>query len=117
MASRYGPIHRMYESQSHLVIVIPHKSIYEHAALQISHDWYLYGRGDSVILYDDEDQEDVIQHSSRTIYYRIYLGVIGENKRIDQILNERPSSSSIELSSSCIKVGERQYREPGTGTV
>jgi hypothetical protein len=115
--SSYGPIHRMYESKTALIIVIPRnnskKEYYEHVALQISHDWYLYGRGDSIILYDDDPAAVT---AASTGSYKIYLGLVSENKLMDQIISEKPCG--IELGTATgIKVGDKSFKDPGTGKV
>lgn len=115
-ASNYGPVHRMYESTKPLVIIIPSSidHYYKHVALQIAHDWYLYGRGDSMILYDSQVSSNVVDYP-----YQIYLGLIDENKRIESILSEKPCNSiDFEKSASAItgvKVGDKLYKDPGTG--
>lgn len=111
----YGPIHRMYESTHALVIVIPsNKDYYEHIALQIAHDWYLYGRGDSIIITTDEEKSTITTNGG----YRIYLGLPTDNKLIESIVSDKPCG--IEFEKSCtsvtgIKVGDKLYDEPGTG--
>jgi hypothetical protein len=99
----------MYESKYALVIIIPPNiSYYEHIALQIAHDWYLYGRGDSVIMTTDEEQD---KHDG----YKIYLGLKSDHKLIESTL------SGIEFVETSfnkvvgIKVGDQLYDEPGTG--
>ncbi|CEP12002.1 hypothetical protein [Parasitella parasitica] len=112
-SSNYGPIHRMYESTRPLVITIPTHSnyYYKHVALQIAHDWYLYGRGDSMILYDNQTVDNYP--------YQIFLGLVNENKRIESILAEK---SGVEFEKAAgaiagIKVGDKLYKDPGTGVL
>jgi hypothetical protein len=115
-ASNYGPIHRMYESPKPLIVVVPQTKSYDHAALQITHDWYLYGGGDAMIVYDDDD--DAMRGQKGV--YRLYLGLATENKRIDQIISNRPCGIEFEKSAStvvAIRVGDKLYRSPGTGTI
>lgn len=110
--STYGPIHRMYESKGALTIIIPgNRDHYQHVALQIAHDWYLYGRGDSCILYDSD-----IACNKNTGGYKIYLGLPSENKLIDQIISDKPCGIEFEKSTiTGIKVGDKLYKDPGTG--
>jgi hypothetical protein len=116
-ASSYGPIHRMYESTRPLMIVVPQKKSYDHVALQIAHDWYLYGGGDATIVYDNDN--DTTQ-GRKAREYRVYLGLANENKRIDQIMANRSCGIEFERNASsitAIKVGDKVYRSPGTGTI
>ncbi|KAL9541721.1 hypothetical protein MBANPS3_008961 [Mucor bainieri] len=118
-AANYGPIHRMYESTKPLVVIIPScSSHYKHVALQITHDWYLYGRGDSMILYDTQ----AISSNIMLDYpYHIYLGLVNENKRMESILADRPNThigfekAAAASAITGIKVGETVYKNPGTG--
>ncbi|KAI8642213.1 hypothetical protein BD408DRAFT_416979 [Parasitella parasitica] len=110
-ASNYGPIHRMYESTKPLAITIPsHSRYYKHVALQIAHDWYLYGRGDSMILYDNQTVD---------YPYQIYLGLVNENMRIESLLSEKCAVEFEKAASviTGIKVGDKHYRDPGTGVL
>ncbi|KAI8094838.1 Alpha/Beta hydrolase protein [Gilbertella persicaria] len=106
--AHYGPIHRMYESCHPLVIVIPNHEVYRHAALQIAHDWLLYGRGDTMILYDD-------QHPPAS-QYTLYLGLPNENKAMSRVL-ESPFDISLQVNNGTtrIQVGDHTYDSPGTG--
>ncbi|CAO0800828.1 unnamed protein product [Mucor circinelloides] len=115
-AANYGPIHRMYESTKPLVVIIPScTSHYKHIALQIAHDWYLYGRGDSMILCDTQ----AIASAILDYPYHIYLGLVNENKRIESILADKPTAHiDFEKTATMItgiKVGDKVYRDPGTG--
>ncbi|GAN06545.1 transmembrane protein [Mucor ambiguus] len=117
-AANYGPIHRMYESTKPLVVIIPScSSYYKHVALQITHDWYLYGRGDSMILYDTQ----AISSNMILDYpYHIYLGLVCENRRIESILADKPNThigfeKAAASTITGIKVGDKVYRGPGTG--
>lgn len=51
--------------------------------------------------------------------YHIYLGLANENKRIESILADKPNTHiGFEKTASAItgiKVGDRAYRDPGTG--
>lgn len=109
----YGPIHRMYESSGPLIIVIPSDDLYEYAALQISHDWYMYGGGDAMIITDD------VKRKEDGVYYKLYLGLPHENKQLDQLLSEKPCGVTFERNSKnkavSIKVGNTSYKNPGTG--
>ncbi|KAK4520458.1 uncharacterized protein ATC70_007970 [Mucor velutinosus] len=116
-AASYGPIHRMYESTKPLVVIIPScSSHYKHVALQITHDWYLYGRGDSMILYDTQAiaSNMILDHP-----YHIYLGLVNENKRLESLLADKPMHIGFEKTTAStimgIKVGDKAYRDPGTG--
>ncbi|ORZ23581.1 hypothetical protein BCR42DRAFT_405061 [Absidia repens] len=142
----YGPIHRLYESCKPLLIVIPsnkHRqpssthATYHHLALQIAHDWYLYGGGDSMIVPDDhpmvtfEEIDMTVSVTSaaaaaaRTAirdeddrspsFFRIYLSVGKENQAITQLLSLEENHVDIELEKSRIQVGSRQFDGPGTG--
>ncbi|KAI8992141.1 hypothetical protein BDF20DRAFT_832121 [Mycotypha africana] len=114
----YGPVHRMYESKMALIIVIPQKDMYEHAALQIAHDWYLYGRGDAIIVYDNDDATfDKIKHDS--VHYCIYLGLINENKKMKELIS-KSTICNIDIkenmdSTISIRVSNRKFNEAGTG--
>ncbi|KAG0171994.1 hypothetical protein DFQ30_011370 [Apophysomyces sp. BC1015] len=112
----YGPIHRMYESTEPLVIVMPSipkkEDDFRHAALQISHDWYLYGRGDTAI-FKDTDKEYLRKLSHNGIYYRVYLGLPSENQALSRLMSSKPGD--IVLSDNCINVGTRKFTQPGTG--
>ncbi|KAF7725436.1 hypothetical protein EC973_009610 [Apophysomyces ossiformis] len=113
--STYGPIHRMYESSRPLIITVPSmmdNSAFNHAGLQIAHDWYLYGRGDAQIVPDDHPAFE-LSSSPDDIYYRIYLGLPSQNKETDRLLSFR--SGDIVLSKDRIRVGHREFTEPGTG--
>ncbi|CAO3591357.1 unnamed protein product [Absidia cylindrospora] len=140
----YGPVHRLYESCKPLVIVIPsnkHRqsssthATYHHLALQIAHDWYLYGGGDSMIVPDDHpmvtfeeiDMTVSVTSAAATAttvrdeddkspsFFRIYLGVGKENQAITQLLNLEENHVDIELEKSRIQVGSRHFDGPGTG--
>lgn len=116
-SSNYGPIHRMYESKTALTIIIPpNKDYYEHIALQIAHDWYLYGRGDTVIV---KTNDKSLNSGSGGGGYKIYLGLPTDNKFIDQVIADKPCGIEFEKASGLnvigIKVGDKLYKEAGTG--
>lgn len=117
--SNYGPLHRMYESRTALALIIPRKKeYYEHVALQIAHDWYLYGRGDSIILYDDDPLATTAcsaPTNCSSCYYKIYLGVISENKLMDKIVSEKPCGIELDAATGIKVGGENHYKDPGTG--
>ncbi|CAO3653058.1 unnamed protein product [Mucor hiemalis] len=116
-SSNYGPIHRMYESKTALTIIIPpNKDYYEHIALQIAHDWYLYGRGDTVIV---KTNDKSLNFGGGGGGYKIYLGLPTDNKLIDQVIADKPCGIEFEKASGLnvidIKVGDKLYKEAGTG--
>lgn len=110
----------MYESKTALTIILPpNNDYYEHIALQIAHDWYLYGRGDSVIV---KSNDKSLNGGSSIVGgggYKIYLGLPADNKLIDQIIADKPCGIEFEKASSQnvigIKVGDKLYKEAGTG--
>ncbi|KAL0084052.1 hypothetical protein F4703DRAFT_1858238 [Phycomyces blakesleeanus] len=112
----YGPIHRMYESSRPLIIRVPSdvrgslKMIFKHTALQLSHDWYLYGRGNTLII---GDQEEVPVTESCELSFQIYLGLPSQNRALRCLLDRVPSD--ISLTETSIGVGQRTFDEPGTG--
>ncbi|RUS26818.1 hypothetical protein BC938DRAFT_484077 [Jimgerdemannia flammicorona] len=53
----YGPAHQIFQSPLPLLIIIPASTAdptYLHVAQKVAHDWYLYGRGDTEIVRDDD---------------------------------------------------------------
>ncbi|KAI8092831.1 uncharacterized protein BX664DRAFT_328258 [Halteromyces radiatus] len=127
----YGPIHRVYESSKPLMIVIPNQSQsstidnYRHLALQISHDWYLYGGGDSMIVTDDHPLvtfEEIEMESTETMnnrispfFFRIYLDIGNDNQAVSQLLGLNGNNVDIEINHSAIQVGSRYFDRPGSG--
>lgn len=129
----YGPLHRLYESSKPLMIVIPniHRhqlpssayATYHHLALQIAHDWYLYGGGDSMIVTDDHpivafEEIDLVTMGTEEIeepFYRIYLGVGQDNQAMTQLLGLESNPVDIAIEKSSIQVGSRRFDGPGTG--
>ncbi|KAI9027606.1 hypothetical protein CLU79DRAFT_832973 [Phycomyces nitens] len=111
----YGPIHRMYEASRPLIVRVPSavgslKASFEHAALQLSHDWYLYGRGNALII---GDQEEVPAMEGCDLSVQIYLGLPSQNRALRCLLDRVPND--IILTETSIGVGQRTFDEPGTG--
>ncbi|KAI8334605.1 hypothetical protein BC941DRAFT_472538 [Chlamydoabsidia padenii] len=127
----YGPLHRLYESSKPLMIVIPSinrqqlpssaYTTYHHLALQIAHDWYLYGGGDSMIVGDDhpivafEEIDLTAVTEDESPFYRIYLGVGQDNHAMTQLLGLESNYVDIEIDKSSIQIGSRRFDDPGTG--
>ena len=94
----YGPAHLILESKSPLLIIIgttcsnPIKSKFMNMAQEISHSWYLYGNGDSVIIYDTE-----FINSNHVKGNLVLLGNIFENKVTRTVMNERNSEGISHL--------------------
>ncbi|KAH8551499.1 hypothetical protein BGW37DRAFT_520457 [Umbelopsis sp. PMI_123] len=105
----YGPLHRIYETKGPLTILVPPGSnLFYHTALQIAHDWNLFGNGDAMILRDAEFEE---LPSSNLIF----LGGPDDNNLTSKFLSS--SISDIEVSSEQIKVGGHHYKSAGTGII
>jgi hypothetical protein len=105
----HGPLHRIYETLAPLTILVPSgsKSLYQ-SALQITHDWILYGNGDAVILLEAE-MENLPESNL------IFLGGPEQNNLTAQFLAS--CVSDIDISSSEIKVGGYRYTSTGTGII
>ncbi|KAG2175352.1 hypothetical protein INT44_007840 [Umbelopsis vinacea] len=103
----HGPLHRIYETLGPLTVLVPpdSKLLYQ-TALQITHDWTLYGNGDAVILQAAENLPDS---------NLIFLGGPEQNNMTAQFLAS--CVSDIDISSNEIKVGEYRYTLPGTGII
>lgn len=68
-----------------------------------------------MILYDTQ----AIASAILDYPYHIYLGLVNENKRIESILADKPTAHiDFEKTATMItgiKVGDKVYRDPGTG--
>ncbi|KAI8071088.1 hypothetical protein BC940DRAFT_295251 [Gongronella butleri] len=129
----YGPIHRLWESRKPLLLVTPskpssaaHAQVYEHLALQLAHDWHLYGHGDAMVVTDDHPLvtfEEVDLSSSGTsgmdahepCSWRVYFGIGTDNNAMAQILATAPIR--IQAGKHSLTVGTNQYYDPGTGAM
>ncbi|ORX54950.1 alpha/beta-hydrolase [Hesseltinella vesiculosa] len=129
----YGPIHRLYESSKALVLVVPSKpstaargQLYEHLALQLAHDWHLYGHGDALIVTDDhplityeqvdlnaenwkpdDDEDDPAWH--------VFLGIGKDNQAMMQTVSA--SAVNIQLGRHSVAIASNHFEDPGTGTL
>jgi hypothetical protein len=90
-------------------LVPPGSKILYQSALQISHDWNLYGNGDAVILQEAE-MEDLPDSNL------VFLGGPEQNNLTAQFLASS-CVSDISISSSKIEVGGNRYTSTGTGII
>jgi hypothetical protein len=99
----YGPTYLILESKFPLLIIIGTistsnsiKSKFMNIAQEISHSWYLYGNGNSVIIYDTDlinDKNEFINNESIK-GNMVLLGNVFENKVTEIVMNERNSEGN-----------------------
>lgn len=107
--TNHGPLHRIYESHGPLVIVCPSEDdYYYHKALQIAHDWNLYGNGDAQIIKAAE-LEDLPNANL------VFLGGPEENEMTSKFL--RDSLSDISMTKHDLRVGGHIYSTRGSGII
>ncbi|KAM3588939.1 hypothetical protein VKS41_001366 [Umbelopsis sp. WA50703] len=108
-ATNHGPLHRIYESRGPLTIVIPRgNDYYYHKALQIAHDWNLYGNGDAQLIMAAELEE--LPNTNL-----VFLGGPEENTLTSAFLEN--SVSDILVSKQEVKVGGHTYSTRGSGII
>ncbi|CAB4492540.1 hypothetical protein RhiirA1_538356 [Rhizophagus irregularis] len=119
----YGPAHLILESKFPLLIIVGTISIsksiklkFMNMAQEISHSWYLYGNGNSIIIYDT----DLINNNNEFISNEsikgniILLGNVFENKVTEIIMNERISDVKFYKDGS-FQLHYRKFSGPGIG--
>src|SRR5436190_23141205 len=99
----YGPTYLILESKFPLLIIIGTistsnsiKSKFMNIAQEISHSWYLYGNGNSIIIYDTDlinDKNEFINNESIK-GNMVLLGNVFENKVTEIVMNERNSEGN-----------------------
>ena len=105
----YGPLHRIYETSGPLTIVTPPGSVlHYHKALQIAHDWNMYGNGDSRIIQETE----LADLPDSNI---IFLGGPDENKLTAAFLEF--AISDVSISSREFNIAGHRYSAKGTGII
>ncbi|KAG2176323.1 hypothetical protein INT43_005557, partial [Umbelopsis isabellina] len=108
-STNHGPLHRIYESRGPLVIVCPRgNDYYYHKALQIAHDWNLYGNGDAQIIMPAE----LGDLPNANI---VFLGGPEENELTSMFL--RDSLSDISITKQELRVGGHIYSTRGSGII
>ncbi|CAG8489151.1 15329_t:CDS:10 [Acaulospora morrowiae] len=117
----YGPAHQILESSQPLIIVIgtKHKSQnngsrFLEIAQEIAHSWYLYGRGDSEIFYDEEILIEGNKIGGRMRGNLVLLGGPLENHITHLLLKERNSEVIFDKDGS-FSLKHAKFSDPGIG--
>ncbi|CAG8556557.1 9213_t:CDS:10, partial [Ambispora gerdemannii] len=119
-SDNYGPAIQILESPGPLLIVIGNQfkdrpsSVYMRIALEIANSWFLYGRGDSLILADREYAE--IKSSGKVPNGNlVLLGGPDINSATKSLLDKRPSAVTFDIENKTFTIAKRNFNEKNTG--
>ncbi|KAI8367496.1 uncharacterized protein BYT42DRAFT_586475 [Radiomyces spectabilis] len=119
----YGSLHRMYDGTHPLRVVLPtmldstdEKAQFQHAALQIAHDWFLYGVGDSEIVEDHAVLERT-ELSRNDFVVTVYLGRPKQNQALTRLTSKRTNEIGFGEDPPSIQIDDQRYSAKGTGVL